>query len=369
MLAAGCSTELSDETAQPGQRRQTEGPEPGINEADGEATALRPGAGLLLGTPIYNGDFADPYVLAAGDAFYAYSTNTRDANVPLLVVRNSPTARYAGDVMPDLPAWSEPGAVWGPAVLALDDRYILYFATRVRGTQMQCISRAVADHPEGPFIDDSTEPVVCQTSLGGSIDPSFVTDRDGHHRLLFKNDGNCCGIPTSIWSQPISEDGLDVVGDPSLLLTAEPGWEGDLIEGPSMVVTGDQYLLFYSANAWDSPDYAIGWASCESPEGPCSRVEDGPWMDSTRFAHGPGGQEFFEAVGDVWMVYHGWTDSEAEASDAQRRLYVDIVEFENQTPRRVGARNSGLVFAAVILVGATLVIVVALWWWRRRTRT
>jgi beta-xylosidase len=353
---AGCTADVGDDPAVPGQREQTLGPEAGDRELSGEPEQLRPGVGLLLGVPIFDGDFADPFVLAAGNAYYAYSTNTVDANVPLLVARDSTTARYVGDVLPDLPEWSEAGFVWAPAVVSVDDGYVLYYATRVAGTQTQCISRAVAELPEGPFVDESSGPMVCQRDLGGSIDPAVGVDDDGGLVLLFKNDGNCCGMPTSIWSQPLSGDGLEVVGEPSELLVAEPGWEGDLIEGPSMVAHGDEYLLFYSANAWDTEDYAVGWARCESLTGPCERIEDGPWMSSELLAYGPGGQEFFEALGDVWMAYHGWTEKSAAPSGGQRRLYVDVIEFDDGVPKRVGARNTGLLLFGVALAIALVAV-------------
>lgn len=364
---AGCGTD-ADAEARPGQRRQTEGPVAGAERVDGKATSLRPASGLLLGVPVYEGDFADPYVLRVGDSFYAYSTNSDDANVPLLVVKGNLAAEYLGDALPKLPGWSDPGFVWAPAVLASDEGYVLYYVTRLAGTETQCISRATATTPSGPFADDSEEPLVCQRDLGGSIDPSIVTDRDGTHWLLFKNDGNCCELPTSLWSQRLSPDGRSLVGEPARLLDARQGWEGELIEGPSMVVTPEDYLLFYSANAWDSEDYAIGWARCESVSGRCERAGDDPWMDSTTFARGPGGQEFFGALGEVWMVYHGWERGDLDVPGAQRRLYVDVVEVDDGEPRRVGARNSGTLLVVVIVV-LLLAGTALLWWWRKRRST
>ncbi len=254
-------------------------------------------------------------------------------------------------------------------LLALDDRYVLYYSTRLAGTSTQCISSAVAEDPVGPFVDDSSEPLVCQKDLGGSIDPSILTDRSGRHWLLFKNDGNCCAALTSIWSQQLGADGRTLIGQPSELLTAEQGWEGELIEAPSMVVTDDGYVLFYSANAWDSERYAIGVARCDSPSGPCERIQSDPWMASTLFAHGPGGQEFFEALGDVWMVYHGWESPDAAGPGGIRRLHVDVVDFDGDVPQRVGARNAGLLLAAVVT--AILIAVLAIWYGvlrRRRPR-
>ena len=135
-----------------------------------------------------------------------------------------------------------------------------------------------------------------------------------------------------------------------------------------MVVTPDDYLLFYSANAWDSERYAIGWATCESVSGPCRRSTADPWMDSTKFARGPGGQEFFGALGDVWMVYHGWEPGEIGYPQGERRLYLDIVEDRDGTPIRVGQETAWSVLGAFLVAGVALVVLVVVIRHRRRRR-
>ena len=39
--------------------------------------------GLIAGTPIFPGDFADPFLLAEPKALFIYATNTDTANVPV----------------------------------------------------------------------------------------------------------------------------------------------------------------------------------------------------------------------------------------------------------------------------------------------
>lgn len=365
------STSVPNGAAEPGQRPRTKGPAKGA-EVKGRALPLFPATGLLLGTPIYDGDFADPYVLRVGPDLFAYATNDRNANVPVIAARTPPFAHYVGDVLPELPAWTEAGFVWAPSVLALEPGYVLYYSTRLKGTTTQCLSRAVSDSPTGRFVDDSLAPLMCQRDLGGTIDPSIVTDRDGFHWLLFKNDGNCCGILTSIWVQRLAPDGLSVVGEPKELLRARPDWEGGLIEGPSMILVGSGAYLFYSGNAWDTDNYAIGYAVCESVTGPCRRPksdDERPWMSSTTFARGPGGQEFFGALGDVWMVYHGWERGQAGKPGAQRRLYLDIVHLDGGVPVRVGSRTVAWSLVGVAAVLIVLVVGAVLWWRRRRGRS
>lgn len=283
------------------------------------------------GAPLYEGDFADPFLLSV-DGGYLYATNTLFENVPV-----TPTPEAGGDLditdaMPELPAWTQAGAVWAPSVAAVDDGYVLYFTSRDTDSGLQCIGVATADAPTGPFTgaDDS---LVCPTAYGGAIDASPVTDGDRRY-IVFKTDGNCCDLPTTIYVQEVSADGTRLTGEAVELLGAEEGWEGDLVEGPAMAPAPDgSWLLFYSANRWDTADYAVGWAGCESVTGPCTKGEGQPWLASYDRAAGPGGQELVVgADGEAAVVYHGWApDLVGYESGGSRRLYAEPVELDPPT--------------------------------------
>jgi beta-xylosidase len=348
--------------ARPGQRPVTEG-----DGSEGPTDApVSGGRALALGVPIYDGDFADPFMLAVDGTYYAYATSTADQTLPVIVLRDGDAASLRGDVELPLPAWSTQEAQWAPAVYAVDGGYVLYFTTKVAATQRQCLSFAVASDPLGPFVDDSTEPFVCQDELGGTIDPSVVVDSAGDAWLLYKNDGNCCGVTTSLWSQRLAADGRSLVGEPHRLLSAARDWEGDLIEAPSMIVDGDEHLLFYSANAWDSARYAIGYARCDGVDGPCERGEPSPWMSSQPITRGPGGQEFFAADDELWMVYAAWRRGEIGYPQGERRLFLDVVEVRDGVPVRLGARRTSLLLVA--LAGSVVAVGAAALGWRSHAR-
>ena len=67
-------------------------------------------------------------------------------------------------------------------------------------------------------------------------------------------------MPTTIYSQQLSSDGLSVVGPAHRLIGASQSWEGNLVEGPSMIQNGNTFWLFYSANLWGTDNYGIGVA-------------------------------------------------------------------------------------------------------------
>jgi hypothetical protein len=94
-----------------------------------------------------------------------------------------------------------------------------------------------------------------------------------------------------------------------------------------MVENNGNFWLFYSANSWGTPNYAIGVARCASLTGPCSKPLHGPWLASEAGSQGPGGPEFFQVGGLVWMVHHALAQGQS-GNEAQRRIHVDLIAFD-----------------------------------------
>jgi hypothetical protein len=260
---------------------------------------------------VYCADLADPFVLAVdrplGQRLFVFGTQTRDDNIPVLITKGLLRREKVVDALPALPRWAKDGGSWAPAVLARDTGFTLYYTTTDNASGKQCISVATSDAAEGPYVDISAGPLVCPVELGGAIDPSPFVDADGNAFLYWKNDGNCCGVPTRIWVQPLAADGRSLTGQPTALLGADQAWEGGVVEAPAMASLDGALFLFYSANAWNTAAYAIGYATCASPTGPCTKVLDHPWLGSSDRAAGPGGEQVFtDGTGDVRMVFHAW---------------------------------------------------------------
>lgn len=273
--------------------------------------------------PVYPVDFPDPFVIEHEGRFLAYATNaTRDrANVQMAVSEDLVTwvpLKDGGklhDAMPVLPAWAERGWTWAPEVMELDGRYLLYFTARERASGRQCTGVATSADPLGPFTSEAAEPLICQRELGGTIDATPFRDADGKLYLYYKADANAVGKPTDIFVQPMTPDGMGLTGEAVTLLTNDKPWHAHVIESPTMVRQGDGYVLFYSANhfGWETHQrlspYAMGYAMCEGPTGPCEDAPENPILHSynDRSAgclSGPGHQAVFEARGRQYIVFH-----------------------------------------------------------------
>jgi beta-xylosidase len=300
-------------------------------------TAARP---RQFTNPVLDGNFADPHLLRVGDAWYAYATG--DLTVNLQVARSTDLVswRRLDDALPALPAWSvlQKGLTWAPEVAKTPAGFVMYYTVRHGPSGRQCISVAVAQRPEGPFMDARERPLVCQRQLGGSIDPHRFVDRDGRAYLLWKNDGNCCDLPTRIWAQRLRGDGLALVGRAtSLGVGNDAGWEGSLIEAPTLWREGGTYYLFYSANDYASSQYAVGYATAERVLGPYTDAPGNPILATGAGANGPGGQAIVRGPGGgLWFAYHAWGELVGDDAGGQRAMWLDRLRFVDGGPQVEG---------------------------------
>lgn len=306
--------------------------EPGPVEAEETST-------VGFTNPVFDRDFPDPAVIEADGGYYAYATNSRLGNVPALTSPDLVTWEPAGDAMPVLAPWVTGGRTWAPEVAVLaPDRYVLYYTALGTASDRQCVGRAVATSPAGPFVDESAEPLICQADEGGSIDASPFTDADGTTYLLWKNDGNAVGMDTWIYAQQLSADGLGLAGEPVRLMKQDQPWEGALVEAPFLWLRDGTYYLFYSANDYGSDAYAVGYAVCEGPLGPCSKPSAEPLLVSSDDAAGPGHCVLIEKDGRTWMVHHAWPPESVGSALPGRTMWLTEITWPDGVPVADGPR-------------------------------
>lgn len=307
-----------------------------------------------LFVPVLSVDFPDAFVLPHGAEFLAYATNPERGQVNVQMAVSANLADWQPlrdgdrlhDAMPELPAWARQGFTWAPEVIAVEGGFRLYFAARERRSGMQCIGVASSADPRGPFVSAAPEPLVCQRDLGGTIDASPFRDGDGQLYLYFKNDGNNPAVHTAVrlYGQRLAPDGLSLSGEPAPMLESDADWEARLIEAPSMTHAGGAYTLFFSANdfAWQDNErlssYAIGYATCRTPLGPCSGARGNPILHSfyTREAgclSGPGHQAIFQVANRTFLAFHAWAATPGcRKSDPRRYLYIAPLAWRDGAP-------------------------------------
>ena len=247
-------------------------------------------------------DFPDPFVFRVGPFWMAYSTNAGAGNIQVLASTDRNQWQIIGNALPAVAPWATRGATWAPAVVARNGGFALFYTARESSSGQQCISVATAAAPQGPFVDRSTGPLVCQHDLGGSIDASVFVDDDGQAWLTWKSEA-----PPTIWSRPLDLAQLRLTGTATDILHATRSWEGGNVEAPSFTRSGSRLVLAYSGNSWESNRYGVGLATCASPAGPCEKSGTGPALASTPGTVGPGGAEFFATDRGPAIAYAAYT--------------------------------------------------------------
>ncbi|MCW2633709.1 MAG: hypothetical protein JWQ99_76 [Blastococcus sp.] len=284
----------------------------GASDGGGEkSAATSSSAAPEDGNPVLDQDFPDPDVLEVDGTYYAYATNGNSQNVQVATSTDLTSWEVlTTDALPQLPAWVIPGKTWAPEVTMFGPgRFVMYATTTNFDPTLQCIAAATADSPEGPFTMVGDGMLVCPEDEGGAIDASTFTDDDGSRYLLWKNDGNCCGLDTWLHLAPLSEDGLTLAGEATKLVKQDREWEGNLVEAPTLVKRDGTYTLLYSCNDYGGDQYKIGYATADSITGPYTKGEEPLYTTDASDGRyiGPGGQDVVVAPdGSDQLVFHSW---------------------------------------------------------------
>ena len=215
-----------------------------------------------IGLPI-----ADPYILCYGGCYYAYGTNERGFAVyvsrDFMHWRRNPVLALSPEN-----SWGNQG-YWAPEVYYIQSLKKFYMFYTVN--EQVCV--ATSDSPEGPFVQDMKKPL---WGVEKNIDPSLFIDSDGKAYLYFFRftGGNV------IWCAELNAD-LKSLKEETLTkcVEAEEEWErrrAIVAEGPSLLKRGSTYYLLYSANHFESQDYAVGYAVSDSPYGPWQKYSGNP---------------------------------------------------------------------------------------------
>ncbi len=254
-----------------------------------------------LDTSIIN--LADPTIFKHEQKFYLYGTVEKNTGSGFRVYTSHDlknwklSDRNGGYALKKADAFGTAG-FWAPQVFRHHNKFYMAY------TANENIAIAVSDHPEGPF--KQTNKTALQAPVK-QIDPFVFIDDDGkkylyHVRLT---EGN------KIFVAELTDD-FSSIKEETLkeCITATMTWENTsnakwpVTEGPTVLKRQGVYYLFYSANDFRNPDYAVGYATSKHPAGPWIK-NDNPIL--TRFSikqNGTGHGDFFINKKDWMYVFH-----------------------------------------------------------------
>jgi len=312
-------------------------------------------------------EFGDPYILKASDGLY-YMIGTGGVNDGFKMYSSA-----------DLKDWKDEGRIyqgntdeswgianfWAPELYELDGKFYLLFSAdwRVNPTnelENFRIGVAVSDTPTGPYTDLYDRPI---------FDPGYpVIDgnlwfEDGkvylyYSRCCYKNpvesevadwareQGLFDEIEESwVYGVEMKPDFSGIVGEPELLLRPplsmddqQAEWESRSVtsgevnrrwtEGSYIFKVKDTYYMMYSANFFGGKNYAVGYATANSPMGPFQKADNNPVLEKNVEQGGivtGTGHNMITLAPDgktKLCVYHGRTSETGE----NRVVFIDPME-------------------------------------------
>ena len=131
---------------------------------------------------------------------------------------------YAGTAFTDCtrPDFEKKGGLWAPDINKIGDKYVLYYSMSVWGGEWTCgIGCAVADKPEGPFMDHGKMFRSNEINVQNSIDPFYI--EEGKKKYLF------WGSFRGIYAVELSDDGLSLKKGATPQQVAGTAYEGTYI--------------------------------------------------------------------------------------------------------------------------------------------
>ncbi|MGB3066276.1 glycoside hydrolase family 43 protein [Sphingobacterium thalpophilum] len=274
-----------------------------------------------------NGIFqADPTIFYYKGYYYLYGTNgDADSLKGFKVYRSAdlhhwtgPIGANAGFALISKDVFGTVG-FWAPQVWEENGRFYMAY------TANENIAIAESDSPIGPFKQETAKPIIAE---GKQIDPFVFVDKD-EKKYLFHvrlTDGN------RIFIAELKDD-YSGIKEETLkeCLHAEHGWENSaavtwtVSEGPTIQRFGELYYMFYSANDFRNPDYAVGVAVAKQVYGPWTKLEGNPFLSRRNSGFsGTGHGDLFRS-GEQW--YYVCHTHYSNSQVAPRRTAIIPVDF------------------------------------------
>ena len=269
---------------------------------------------------------ADPFILLDDGTYYAYGTY--DANgIAVWQSTDLKGWRKRAYLALDKENTTEKQWFWAPEVYYLNGQYYMYFSAN------EHLFVATSSKPTGPFKQVGDKPML-YSILGDekSIDSTLFIDEDTGKIYFFFvrfNDGNC------IWVCELEDDYITPKANSlKKCINVTNSWEsylGRVTEGPFVIKHNKIFYLTYSANDYQSQDYAVGYAYARNiittGNGSTQWIKypNNPIVRRVENLVGTGHHSFFtDKEGNMRIVFHA---HDSETAIHPRRMYIGKMEF------------------------------------------
>lgn len=239
---------------------------------------------------------ADPFILLHDGIYYLYGTTDAKTLAPTFDTGSEEECGIRVFKSYDLQTWEYCGFAlnrdngmgnfwfWAPEVAYFNGNFYMVY------TAEEHLAIAVSKSPLGPFVQTERKWLFPEKVIDGH----FFFDTDGtpylyYVRLLPKSGNTIFGarLNHSLLSVDLTTE--------RMLIKAEDPWERVdclVTEGPFLLKQNDLYLLTYSANHTRCKDYAVGYATSNSPLGEFKKYEGNPILKGSGDLVGVGHHSF-----------------------------------------------------------------------------
>ena len=266
---------------------------------------------------------ADPYCFYYDGTYYAYGTQYATG---FPVYTSTDLEHWVEHrAMQNTDSWgSDKNTWWAAEVYEYNGQFYMFYVI----DEHVCVAVS-KDGPQGPFRQTVKQPL---TPNEKNIDPHLFVDDDGTPYLYFVRftNGNV------IWVAEMEKDLMSIKENTlTECIRATDEWEtkqDKICEGPSIIKRNGIYYLLYSANHYQCKDYAVGYATSDSPMGPWKRYEGNPILRRDNPAAGGlagvGHGAPFQCLDGSWKyIFHAHEFAADDAGVGKRSSYINDLHF------------------------------------------
>lgn len=258
---------------------------------------------------------ADPTIFEEDGTFYLYGTNDENPNTGFQVYTSQDLKKWEGPkgyrngyALSEIENYGDSG-FWAPQVWKYKDNYYMAY------TANEHIAVSTRSSPTGPFFQSTQKALFTGTQK--QIDPFVFQDEDGKKYLFYVDISN----DNKIFMTGLNDGFMSVKNETGLeCIRSTEAWENNgqpsakVTEGPTVIKHLDYYYLLYSANHFKNPNYAVGYATSKSIDGPWEKYNGNPILSRDKIkwsgtGHGDlilkkDGSVFLDQKGNMYYVFH-----------------------------------------------------------------
>ena len=251
--------------------------------------------------------FADPTIYVENGKYYLTGTkNSEPLGFAILESEDLKTWKTPGEdslcmILKRSDSYAGKNGFWAPQIFKEKNNYYLTYTSN----EQTCL--AIGEALSGPYVQFQKEPIDLSEK---NIDSFIFKDDDGKYYLYHVrfNNGNYLWVAEfNLQTGKIDSSTLMKCFDQTEDWEASPNYKSNpIMEGPTVLKMKEKYYLFYSANHFMNIDYAVGYATSDSPYGPWKKYGGNPILHrSVVGENGSGhGDLFKDKNNHLYYVYH-----------------------------------------------------------------